>query len=351
MKKTCSKVADFRSMNNGPIVRWAFALLTAGAGLLPGFQQPQARAQARAPGLSREAHARAITELNRWGEHPRLLSNAQLLRDFSSEQLDQLMDQGNRILQAAAIYEMAHRREATSREKVQRIFDSGIPPQGALPLDSRAARSPDGLRFLAAVEFLAATERNKAIPKILRRPETWQMPREVAVGLRLAGQGWVDAALREAPDEKRLGAVGAMVAAGATIENAEEVAGILRTREGPPWYGAVVACERMDASVCWQALAASLESKSPGDQLRANMAAFRKGRTTQGRLLENASQVAALATSLPPGPELANSLMLLHEFETLAQLSRITVPEELSARMRQAHQGPTGPMPPDAGKE
>jgi hypothetical protein len=317
----------------------------AGAGLLPGFQQPQA------PGLSREAHARALTQLNRWGEHPRLLSNAQLLRDFSSEQLDQLMDQGNRILQAAAIYEMAHRRDAASREKVQRIFDSGIPPQGTLPPDSRAARSPDGLRFLAAVEFLVATERNQAIPKILRRSETWQMPREVAVGLRLAGPGWVDAALREAPDEKRLEAVGAMVSAGATIENAEEVAGILRTREGAPWYGAVVACERMDANVCWQALSASLESKSPGDRLRANMAAFRKGRTTQDRLLENASQVAALATSLPRGEALANSLMLLHEFETLAQLSRIAVPEELSARMRQARQGPTGPMPPSAGKE
>jgi hypothetical protein len=300
----------------------------------------------RRAGLSSGDHAAALSELNRFGEDPRLFSKASLLREFSAEQLDRLLDQGNRLLQAAAISQMAQRRDPTSRAKVQRIFDAGIPPEGGQRLDSRAAMSPYGIRFLAAVTFVAATERRQSIPKILGRPETWQMPWEVSISLRAAGPGWIDAALKESSEGERLKAIGAMIANGATSENLDEVAGILMSRhEDPLWRGALVACERLDSPACWQALGRTLDARGPVDRLRAGMAAFRKGRGSEERLLEAASRLVVHASGLAPGPELAGSLIALHEFQRLAESRNVPAPEGLVRQMQAPRNGPGIPMP------
>jgi hypothetical protein len=153
--------------------------------------------------------------------------------------------------------------------------------------------------------------------------------------------------LKESPDEKRLKAVGAMVANGATPENTDEVAGILRSRdEKPLWRGALVACERLDSPVCWQALGSNLDAKGPADRLRADMAAFRKGRASRERLLQAASRVVANASGLAPGLELADCMISLLEFQGLAEWKEVPVPEELLRQIQAIRKGPGGPMPP-----
>jgi hypothetical protein len=311
-------------------------------GLLQGFQQNSRRP----PGLSRDEYAQALSVLNQRGEHPSLLSQTAVLQRFSHDQLDQLLDQANRLLQAAAIAEMADRRDGTSRAKIIRIFEAGIPPEGSRPLDSGAAMSPNGIRFLAAMRYVAATEGLGGAIKILGRPETWQMPREASNALRVAGPGWVDAALRQASDSDRRAAVGVMIANGATADNAAEVVAALKEGEASVWKGALVACERLDVPACWQTLAESLDSLSPIDRLKVAMAAFRKGRVTQDRLFEEAMRLAEAACGLPRGAELASSLIALLEFEGLARGAGLTVPEEITRRIRQALDGPVSPAPP-----
>jgi len=310
------------------------------------YSSIQGQSQETSPGA--QDFARRLSELDRRGEHPDVLSNRAALKSFSVEQVESLLDRSNRYIQALAILELGDRKIGRPQSRIQRLFDQGIALPEASRLDARAAWTPEGAVFLAAAQYLAAVSGREFVPNLLARPEAWLIPRELGPAFQQLGSGWISAAIQEAgDDEGRRIAVGQMIGSGATPETVEELREVLRSERTSVWGGALRACERLDLAPCWGALESSLPSHSPREQLTARMAAIRRQRAKPEQLFAAAERVIGQLRGQPPGPLRAELLIELDEFENLASLTGLTVPDGLLRSLREVPSTLPTRLPPD----
>jgi len=278
---------------------------------------------------------RKVSQLGRDGETPAILGQRDALRPFSTPQIESLLYQSNRYLQALAIQELRHRGDLGSQEHIRRTWQGMSLEPEDIRFDPHGPVSPDAAVFVASAEYLAASDKQDFIPKLLSRREVWAAPHLFVATFRELGEGWVRPAVAVVQDERRRAALGYLLSVATTASNREELRQVLESDHSPTWEGAARACEDVDDEVCWEALSASLADRDEAQQLLGRMIQFRKGRATAEQLFSAAEKAARrTAPDESPGVRI-KYLRKLIEFMGLSHWKRLSLPPSLITALGQ----------------
>jgi hypothetical protein len=247
------------------------------------------------------------------------------LTTFPTEVVFKVFEQPDTGAKTVALRELASRKEPAYRSQVRRWFDERF-PAGRNSVDAGWAKTPDGMLFVAACEYLASAEGLHALDAILSRAESWSIAPELARAFRLLGPDWVDQLLSQtAGDEERAGNAAVWIARGAARENAHELVAVLRRSDSRAWLAAVQACDRLQLDPCWPEVR-RFEADRPLDaRIRALTVLARQASAIDGALLALVGRAVADLEDMPFGPARASLASALSEFAAFARSQNIAL--------------------------
>lgn len=260
---------------------------------------------------------------------PRLVAPT-MLRRFSTPQVESLIYREDRYMRAAAIAVLKERRDRRPYDFVAGLFTSTVIPEHDLAFDPHLIPSPELSVWLASTEYLAVMDGARFGEVLASRREIWRSPHLFTGIMRSMGPGWIHGIVMAARQPHREASAAFLIGTGASIDNAVEVAELLRGERGLIWRGAVHACERIQTDDCWRSLDANLRVQAPGDQLMARDIQVRSKRASISEWFSAAENTAIHARGEVDPEAQTRDFMDLYEFIAHARTKRVKLPEPLS---------------------